>query len=159
MPIYNHFCADQNGKVGGEGSALRLVGEGALLPVLVSTTSWLATFLHSIGKAVPAAVQGLALLDTGAAYCAIDQDVPRQMGVPPVGYLMTLGATSPKPIPAFTYPASLSFPTTNLPNITFQDFLGLPLKSQGIIALIGRTVLKHFVMVYNGPCGIITLSH
>jgi len=36
--------------------------------------------------------------------------------------------------------------------------VGAALKAQGIVALIGRDVLQHCTLYYNGPAGQITLS-
>ena len=36
--------------------------------------------------------------------------------------------------------------------------IGASLKVQGLLLLIGRDVLQHTVLVYNGPTGAFTLS-
>lgn len=158
MPVYNHYWLDRQGRVGSPESVFNLTLQGPVLPVLVSVTSQYAQLLQRLNRSVPSPVPGYALLDTGAALCSVDREVIRGLGVPPFGYAMTQGATHPSPIPTLTFPASLSFPNTPLPNITFLNFVALPLRAQGIIALIGRSVLRDFVMTYNGPAAMITLS-
>ena len=44
------------------------------------------------------------------------------------------------------------------PAINFAFVVGCDLAPQGIIALIGRDVLRHFTMTYNGTFGQIILS-
>ncbi len=60
--------------------------------------------------------------------------------------------------PQQQYPARIQFPGTPLPAITFTFVIGANLTGQGLMALIGRDVLQHFVIVYNGPIGQIILS-
>lgn len=105
---------------------------------------------------MPAAISGLALVDTGAGLCAVDESAIHQLGIAPYGFTDISGATGTA-IQA-TYPASLSFPGTPIPNITFFDFVGSPLSPLGILVLIGRNVLAQFVLVYDGPGGQVSLS-
>ncbi len=58
----------------------------------------------------------------------------------------------------YLYPARLVFPGTTLPSIDFSSVVGSQLSAQGIVALIGRDVLQHFLLVYNGPAGMFSLS-
>jgi hypothetical protein len=116
----------------------------------------MAQVMQAQGKAIPPAVSGLALIDTGANICGIDEAALQQLGIPPFGYMpihTPAGLSNQN-----TYPASLSFPGTPIPNITFTDFLGSSLSAQGILVLIGRNVLKDFVLVYNGPGGHVALA-
>jgi hypothetical protein len=65
------------------------------------------------------------------------------------------------------YPARFSFPGTNLPSLEFNSLLGADLTSQGIpgprgaplMALLGRDILEHFVLIYNGLQGLFTLAY
>lgn len=65
------------------------------------------------------------------------------------------------------YPGRFSFPGTNLPSIDFNSLLGADLATQGVagarggplMALLGRDLLEHFVLVYNGLQGLFTLAY
>jgi len=116
----------------------------------------MAQILQSLSMPIPPAVSGLALIDTGASICGIDEAALKQLGISAFGY-MTVNTPSGT-VNQNTYPASLSFPGTPIPNITFTDFVGNSLSAQGILVLIGRTVLKDFVLVYNGPGGHVALA-
>jgi hypothetical protein len=116
----------------------------------------MAQVLQSLGRPVPPAVPGLALIDTGASICGIEETALRQLGIPPFGY-MSVNTPSGSAMQS-TYPASLSFPGTPIPNIAFTNFVGNNLAAQGILVLIGRNVLKDFVLVYNGPGGHVALA-
>jgi hypothetical protein len=50
-------------------------------------------------------------------------------------------------------------PRHPLPNLDFIDFIAGPLQASGIIAIVGRNVLRHFVLIYNGPGGCMSLAY
>lgn len=157
MPVYNHYYPDSNNKINTPESAGQLARYGPLVPVTISVTPPHAATLQRLGLPVPTPESGQALIDTGASLCAIDDTVVRSLGIPQFGTTAVHTPTGPGQLA--TYPASLSFPGTTLPNITFVDFMGSPLREQGIIALIGRNVLTNFVLVYNGPGGFVSFAH
>ena len=97
------------------------------------------------------------MIDTGASLCAIDEAAAVSLGIPPAGAQAIFTPAGPASQP--TYPASLSFPATTLPNITFAEFVGAPIQASGIIAIIGRNVLRDFVLIYNGPGGSVSLAY
>ncbi|HEY3125335.1 MAG TPA: hypothetical protein VGK70_14890, partial [Thermoanaerobaculia bacterium] len=64
------------------------------------------------------------------------------------------------------YPARLTFPGTNLHAMNFSFLLGARLSGVGVsglnvplVALLGRDILRSFVLVYNGPGGGFTLAY
>ena len=157
MPIYNQYYPNANNAINTLESARRLAFDGPLLPVTVSVPAQVASYLQSRNLSVPTPVSGYALIDTGASMCSVDDSAIRSLNVPPFG--RTSINTPGGPADCLTYPASLSFPGTTLPNINFTDFIGARLQASGIIALIGRNVLQSFVLVYNGPGGSISLAY
>jgi hypothetical protein len=157
MPVYNHYYPDANNQINTPGSAFRLTTEGPTVPVAVGLTAQHMDVLQRLGQPIPNPISGFALIDTGASVCMLDDSIVNQLSIPPLG---TRQIHSPAgPTQQYTYPASLSFPGTTLPNIAFSDFISGPLLPTGIIALIGRNVLSSFVLNYNGPGGHISLSH
>ncbi len=157
MPVYNQYFADQHNKINTPESVARLIVAGPTVPVAISPTQTHLQVLFARGQPAPQPIVGVALVDTGATLCAVDEASLRNLGIPPYGYATIVGASGPRR--CLTYPASLGFPGTTLPNLTFQDFHGLPLASLGVVAVIGRNVLAHFVMVYNGPGGHVSFSY
>jgi hypothetical protein len=149
MPVYNRYYSDSNNQIDTPESRVLLTQQGPCIPVAIAVPQQLAQVLQGLGQPVPPAVTGLALIDTGASICAIDEDALRKLGIPPFGYMPILTPAGQGTQP--TYPASLSFPGTPLPNVSFANFVGSPLAQQGILALIGRNVLQDFVLHYNGP--------
>jgi hypothetical protein len=157
MPVYNHYYPDSKNQINTPESAAQLARYGPVVPVTIGVTARHATILQKLNLAVPTAISGSALIDTGSTFCAVDGDVVKSLGIPQFGTASVYTPSGTAQLP--TYPASLSFPGTTLPNITFADFMGSPLKAQGIIALIGRNVLMDFVLVYNGPGGFVSLTY
>lgn len=157
MPVYNHYYPDAQNLINTPDSAGQLARYGPIVPVTVSLTARHVEILQSLRLPVPSAISGNALIDTGASLCAVDQSVVQSLDIPPIGSstIQTPAGASQRP----TYPASLSFPGTTLPNISFVDFIGSPLQASGIVAIIGRNVLMDFVFVYNGPGGFVSLAH
>lgn len=157
MPIYSHYYPDGNNRIGTADSANRLARQGPLLPVTISPTPQFLAVLQNLGRTPPTPISGQALIDTGANLCTIDEQIVTALGIPPFG-------SAPIATPAGvsnhqTYPAALSFPGTTLPNLSFNDFVGTDIQNQGIIAIIGRNVLRFFILSYNGPGGHITLAY
>lgn len=157
MPVYNHYYPDSANQVNTLESARRLAFEGPTLPVAIGVPAPVLTYLQARNKPVPPPVVGQALIDTGASVCAIDEGIVQALGIPPFGAQAI--HTPSGPAQQLTYPASLSFPGTPLPNISFADFVGAPLQAAGIVALIGRSVLRDYVFFYNGPGGSVTLTY
>lgn len=157
MPVHNRFFTDSQGQMLTPECVDRLTREGPIVPVAIALHPAVAMTLQNANLPVPSPVTGLALIDSGAGMCALDEDAVTSLGIAPFGTqsIMTPSGTAQQ----LTYPASLSFPGTPLPNVTFADSVGSPLKAQGILALIGRNVLRDFVFVYNGPGGFYTLSY
>ena len=57
----------------------------------------------------------------------------------------------------------MSFPTLNIPELKMERVVGCELKWQTtdgkeIIMLLGRDLLRYFLMIYNGPNSTVTLS-
>lgn len=139
-----------------------LQATGPFLPVQVEVPLALATRLQQAGQAPPTPAPGFALLDTGASVSAVDAAVMQQLNVQPVGIVTVGTAGGPQQQPLF--PARFSFPGTNIPGINFNRLLGANLQSQQvpgqgpIIALLGRDLMAHFVLIYNGPGGYFSIA-
>ncbi len=152
MPIYNNFYLLNKNL-----SPTALQGRGPVLSVEVSIPIALADSLTKEGKALSSPQVGFALFDTGASNTCVDRDVVAALGIPSIGIQRVY--TPQGNDDQYKYPARISFPGTPLPPVDFGSVYGASLKSQGIIALIGRDLLTHFVFTYNGPGGFITVAY
>ena len=162
MPIYNRFFFDVDPAVGTAAgklaeAAARLNAEGPTVPILVNLPADLVAALRKEGHSVPDGISGQALLDTGSDSFAVDSSVVEHLGSKPVDSLRVKGAVGPA-MEQLVHPFSLSFPTTNLPALPIAFCVSLPLKELGIVAVLGRQLLKKYALIYNGPAGHITIA-
>jgi hypothetical protein len=157
MPVYNQYFPDAANTINTPDSVTQLALRGPVVPVAIGVSPVLSVVLQSLGREIPDPVVGWALIDTGATYCAVDEQVVQSLNIPPYGVSESI--TPAGPANQLNYAASISFPGTPLPNINFTDFIGCQIAAGGIVALIGRSVLRDFVMVYNGPGGSVSLAY
>ena len=87
----------------------------------------------------------------------------QQLGIQPVGVANVGGATGSAQQP--TYAARFVFPSIGSPPIDFGLLLGLNLAGVHqtaalglLVALIGRELLQHFILIYNGPAAMFSLA-
>jgi len=149
VPVYNHFYL-VNKKI----DSRSLLKSGILLEVEINPP---AQFVKELKGQKVEPQTGLGLVDTGASITCVDRTLLELLEIPSVGIseVFTPSGKAQQNI----YPIEISFPQINLPKIAFSQVLGSELKDQGIIALIGRDVLRHFLLVYNGPGGFVSLAH
>jgi predicted aspartyl protease len=111
---------------------------------------------------IPAPVVGHALIDTGAFATAVDERVFQELGIPLIDTMQT--NTPHGPATSNVYPANISFPALELTNLPLERVIGANLRwktpdGKEIIMLLGRDLLKYFLLVYNGKSFDITLAY
>ncbi len=136
-----------------KGSAL-LIGFGPTVRVDIGfDPQWVAA-----SGAIPAAgMTGLpALIDTGSTESCIDSLLAAKLNLPIVNRRKLAGAHGAKEVNI--YLAQLHVPDLN--HTVYGEFAGVDLIAGGQKhhALIGRTFLNSFTMVYDGNSGQVTLS-
>ena len=105
---------------------------------------------------VPAPISGLLLIDTGAASTCVDAAAAERGGLAVVDTgLMSSATHENHEVPVFA--AKIDIPGFVAINAT--RCMGANLASQGIVALLGRDILRSTVLIYNGPAGTISISH
>jgi hypothetical protein len=161
VPAYSRHFQDSSGREGTPGAADQLAATGPIIPVLVGISSYHFQYLQAQRIAVPPPIAGFALIDTGAAVCAIEEKVAEALSLPVFGYttVVSPGGTSIR----YKSPAALDSPGAGLPRIEFIDFIVTSLASASqrdtsVIALIGRSVLRKGTLFYDGMKGMITIS-
>ncbi len=108
------------------------------------------------GGTLPAPVAGLALIDSGATSTCIDETIAQQLNLPAID-VVTIASATHASVQQSVYPIKVE--VVGLPiAINAPRAIGAPLQSQGILVLLGRDVLQHCVLVYNGPAGSFSLS-
>jgi len=110
------------------------------------------------GKLPAPGITGLhGLVDTGAIESCIDNLLAAQLNLPIVDRRMIAGSAGPHQ--ANVYLAQVHIPF--LAYTIWGAFAGVNLKAGGQVhsALIGRTFLRAFTMVYEGRTGTVTISN
>ncbi len=132
-----------------------LILRGPCLQVTVTLSAPMATQIASQGGTVPAPVSGLAMIDTGAMMTCIDDEAALQLGLPVIDVIAIASASHAETMQR-VYPAHIE----GFGGISIEAprAVGAALASQGLIALIGRDILQHCCLYYNGPAGQFTLS-
>lgn len=108
---------------------------------------------------IPAAgiIGVVALVDTGATECCIDNLLAVELSLPLVDKRPIAGSNGQHM--ANVYLAQIHVPTLGC-TITGK-FAGVDLAAGGQMhkALIGRTFLRNFKMIYEGKTGVVKISH
>jgi hypothetical protein len=94
------------------------------------------------------------MIDTGATGSVIQQGVPAQLGLQPVGITYTNTPSSTN-VACPEYLVRLIFPNNVLVETSIIE---APLQGQHIQCLVGRDVLAHGVFVYIGYTNLFSLS-
>lgn len=132
-----------------------LMQNGPCVQSTIGLADVFAQQLQQQGQPLPTPVSGLALIDTGASSTCIDESVAQQLGLPAIDVVQMTSASHAN-TQQNVYPAKITL-MNGIP-INVPRAIGAALKSQNIIALIGRDFLQYCTLFYNGLTGEITLS-
>ena len=155
MPVFNFFHWDKD-------LGRTLNETGALVSVEIGIPTALKQYLSEKGAAIPPAIAGFALVDTGAFATAVDESVFISLGVSHIDEIST--DTAHGAGKSNVYPANVSFPGMNVTDMPMERVIGCKLKwktrdEKEIIMLLGRYLLQYFLFVYNGPSSDVTLCY
>ena len=100
--------------------------------------------------------QHAALIDTGAIESCIDDSLAQRLGLPAIDRETIAGVSGP--MEATRCAAQLHFP--ELSSTLHGIFSGVRLAEGGQphVVLLGRDLLQHFTMTYDGRTGRVTLN-
>jgi hypothetical protein len=154
MPILR-FPYDQE-----EGSQLEHIGP--LIPVTVSLPGALAELRSKTEPDIPEPIRGRAILDTGAFATAIDMKVFSRLSIPAIDHLPINSVSGH--LMSLIFPANISFPELGIPKLEMERVIGCELGWRGeqdddLLMLMGRDLLKKFLVVYDGVHGELLLGH
>jgi hypothetical protein len=155
MPVFNFFHWHKD-------HGPLLTETGPLVAVEIGIPAALKQHLAEKGIPIPASVSGFALVDTGAFATAVDESVFASLGIQHIDEIAT--ETPHGPGKSTVYPASVTFPGMNVQEMSMERVIGCSLKwktkdDKEIIMLMGRDLLKWFLLVYNGPGSDVTLCY
>lgn len=127
-------------------------------PVVTVSLRPLARQLQAMaarGEAIPAAVEGLALVDTGATHTCVDEVAASRAGLSVVDWAtITSASHSGHRVPVFTCEIEVA----GLGRNRVPRAMGANLEKQGLLAIIGRDALGSTVFIYNGPSGSFSIA-
>lgn len=155
MPVFNFFHWTKD-----LGDTLEATGP--IVPVTIGIPAALEEFCAEKGFAIPAPTPGYALIDTGASASAVDEDLVLALGILPLDSIPT--DTPHGQGRSFVYPAKVSFPALQIEGYAMNRLIGSKLKwvtvdGKEIIMLLGRDMLKFFLLIYNGKNSDVTLAY
>jgi hypothetical protein len=136
---------------------------GATFNIEIQVPPDIAKVLTEAGQPVPQPRAGIGLVDTGATNSCVHESILADLGISPVG--VRPAATAAGPVDQNLYPVRISFPgegwTLDLTSAAGVDLSGFQVQTkppQDLIALLGRDLLKNWVLIYNGPGGVWTVA-
>jgi predicted aspartyl protease len=133
-----------------------LLQRGPVVQVTVSVEQNIAQQLLAQGLSLPTPERGLALIDTGATSTCIDDAAAGRLNLPVVD-VVTVASASHASTQQNVHPIQIE--VVGLPiTIGAPRAIAAPLAAQGLLVLIGRDVLQHCTLFYNGPAGSFSLS-
>jgi len=160
MPILHTQLTAQgqtaNGKPISLPPAIALMQRGPIVQVTIGVEQNIAQQLVSQGTPLPQPVPGVALIDTGATSTCIDDAIAKQLNLPVVD-VVSIASASHVETKQSVYPALIEVVGIAI-KFNALRAIGVPLANQGIQVLIGRDLLQHCTLFYNGMIGSFTLS-
>jgi len=109
----------------------------------------------NINPSAAKTVKLLAMVDTGATGTVISQGIAALLGINPIGTTM-ISTPSSTNVKCNQFDVQIVIPN----NVRFQSIVitEAPLQGQHIQCLIGRNILQHGILIYNGHDNSFTLS-
>lgn len=135
--------------------SIPLQQKGPVIQVTFGLADSVAQEWAKQGLQLPGTHSGLALIDTGASTTCIDEAIAQTLGLPIVDVGKMTSATH-QDHPSNIYPIKIAVNGTAI-NINVPKAMGANLQVQGLVVLIGRDVLSHCTLHYNGLNGQFTL--
>ena len=129
--------------------------DGPTLDIYFSIPSEREKILKEQNKPIPEPIHCEALIDTGASHCAIQTDIPKKLGLNPVGQGM-MNTPSHQSVPCYVYFLKMTVKPNNL--VYEGNFTSADLGGQKIDCLIGRDALSQAHFTYIGYLKQFTLS-
>lgn len=135
-------------------SSPSLAAHGAVVSVRVEIPRVERDLRTMLGRPIPPALHFQALIDTGATHSVVRAGTAVHLGLHPSD--VTLVHTASQADLLYPrYPIRLVFEN----NVSFETtVLEAPPENKYIECLIGRNILEHAILVYNGPGHLFSLS-
>ncbi len=133
-----------------------MANKGIVVNVEIGIDLATAEALRACAQPVPNSIPCSALVDTGSSILAIDQSLAQSLNLVKRGIYVAHTANGPRQ--CSLYAVALSFPATNLKSYNIIQASEVDLSAQPFKCLIGREVLRHWHLHYNGETGTISIA-
>ena len=145
---------------------VKIETHGAIVSLAVGVSLPRAIALSKAGLLVPNPVMILGLIDTGASCTCVDPKIIAQLGMPPTGAApMHSASTAGTPQMCNQFDATVyiqmdnsEFHVASHPPAHVIPIIECDLSGCVFQALIGRDILDHSMMIYEGPSRSLTIS-
>jgi len=144
---------------------LPITPAGPVMALYIGVSQAKRGVLTAAGLSIPPPILIKGLVDTGASGTCVDPAHIQQLGLTPTGTVPVLTpSTGATPHSANQYDVSIFIPgaTQNHPVFSLQNVAVLEshlTAGQGIDALIGRDILAHCLLNYDGASGLFTIAY
>ena|SRR5689334_1677164 len=128
---------------------------GPLIKVMIGHTKPELEEAKSLGFEFPQPRPFHGLIDTGAAVTIINPELAKTYKLVRTGRAPIKAAGHTAVYDEFA--ASISFPERNLKEFEILRIVACPLASAEMSCLIGRDILRHWELNYNGDSGEVTI--
>lgn len=132
-----------------------LQSSGPILEIQIGMPRDLINVLKETGQPVPNPIKAIALIDTGATSSVVNPTIIQGLKVAPIGRVR-INTPSDANVECDMYKLALILPDGVA--IESSDVIEAPLVGQPIQCLLGRDILRHGVLIYNGYMQQITYS-
>ena len=133
---------------------VKLLKNGLLVDVDVGPSAAYRAAMWRQGKTVPPAVSATFLVDTGCDSTTVSEQLMRTLSLVRIAQTRVVtGTTDSAGHPADVFAVELTlFPHLAQPRSwSAWQVVALPFVNQGTEGLLGRDVLSHLVLTYDGP--------
>lgn len=152
--------------LGGRGpNAMPLALSGPIIRVRIQVPMAVERVMVADGSPLPPPISGVALVDTGATTCAVNESSIRGLGVNPIGVIRSGSTAGLHTSNVYPGRITLIMPSGEM-EVEHGRLAGVNLDGahnpggrEPLIALLGRDFLQDFTMLYNGTLGTWTLFH
>jgi hypothetical protein len=137
---------------------------GLVLTAVIGVSQPRQSALAAANQPVPSAARVEALVDTGASHSCVDPSVLSQLNLSPTGQTrINTPSTGGQPALVDQYDVSLLILTAPNQQPLYRPAMPVVASElvvqQGFHVLLGRDVLRHCLLVYDGLTGLFSLAY
>lgn len=130
--------------------------DGPTIRIVISNPSIELKEARAVGLEFPQALEINALIDTGASVTVINPEVAVNQKLRHTGFASLVAAGSSGRYSE--YAAAIGFPDTSLKGVDPIRVVACPIVRQPVSCLIGRDILRRWLLTYYGQTGRVRIE-